>query len=468
MTAKVANERIIIPVLGLIMFIELLDGTVLQTSLPQIAFSLHVNPLDLKVALTIYLLAVGAFIPAAGWFAERFGTKCILLIATAGFLASSVACGISNTLVALTINRAIQGIFGAFMVPVARLLIVQLFKPRMGEVMAKIVPIFLLGPLIGPVLGGTITTYLNWRFIFFINVPIGLLIITLVYYKFPATDTKHKTAFDFSGFALLSIGLLAMLFAVDTVTLSSIKPFWKATVFAACLICFIFYYFHASKLTNKQLKHKKPVIDLTVFKNKHYLYFSLLLIFYQIFVLNIGFITTLYVQTQLQYTAMTSGLLFIPIILGVLTARAFLTYLNERFSLQKRLSYLLWITIVTQLLLSAMLLHFNLTLYILLLFISGCCNGHMFPTIQQHTYSHLKKQQNTPGSIINSAIKQLSQSFTVAIVAMLLIISSPHIQLHWNTVLPKLSYAIVMWVSAGCMATSGILLMRWFNKIKEA
>jgi MFS family permease len=110
------------------MLLEYMDVSVLNTSLPQIAFSLHVNPINLKVALTVYLLTFGAFIPAASWFADRFGVKQVLLVAISGFLLSSIACGLSINLLTLTLARAAQGIFAAFITPVARILIINIIK----------------------------------------------------------------------------------------------------------------------------------------------------------------------------------------------------------------------------------------------------------------------------------------------------------------------------------------------------
>ena len=210
-------KRLIMLTIGAVMMMESLDRSALNTSLPQIAYSLQVNPINLKIAITIYLLTLGAFIPVASWFSDRFGIKRILSFSIIGFLLMSIFCGISTGLIMITIFQALQGLFAAFTMPLARLLIVRLFSHDYVRAMATIGPLMLIGSMLGPLVGGMITTWLNWRFIFFLNVPLGLLAIFAIYHYFPKSKTRRVAKFDYLGFLILGSGLLLTLFAIDTI-----------------------------------------------------------------------------------------------------------------------------------------------------------------------------------------------------------------------------------------------------------
>jgi MFS family permease len=175
------RERLVPLIVACGLFMENLDSTVLATALPAIAKSLDVNPLRLNLAITAYLFSLAVFIPVSGWVADKFGARDVFRVAIGVFVAGSVLCGFSSSMVALVVARVIQGVGGAMMVPVGRLVVLRLV-PQAGLVRAMTylsVPA-LIGPVIGPPLGGLITTYGSWRWIFWINVPIGVLGIYLV------------------------------------------------------------------------------------------------------------------------------------------------------------------------------------------------------------------------------------------------------------------------------------------------
>src|SRR5690606_5161976 len=152
---------------------------------PQIAESFQINAINLKVAITVYLLSLGLFIPASSWLSDHLGAKKLLIISVSGFVISSIACGLSTNIVLLVIFRALQGIFGAFTMPVARLAMVRIFKGNMLAAMSVIAVVVTIGPMMGPLVGGFLTTYVSWRAIFFINMPIGILAIILIHLYLP-------------------------------------------------------------------------------------------------------------------------------------------------------------------------------------------------------------------------------------------------------------------------------------------
>src|SRR5450830_115859 len=203
------QRHVLIPlIVACALFMENMDSTVLATSLPAIARDIGENPLALKLALTSYLVALAIFIPISGWVADRYGSRTIFAAAIVVFLAGSLLCAVSSTLTYFVVARFIQGIGGAMMVPVGRLVLLKTV-PKSGLVAALnylTIPA-LLGPIIGPPLGGLITQYFNWRGIFLINVPISILGLFLVLRHIPNIREDELPPLDLRGFVLLGFGL---------------------------------------------------------------------------------------------------------------------------------------------------------------------------------------------------------------------------------------------------------------------
>jgi EmrB/QacA subfamily drug resistance transporter len=208
------------------LFMENMDGTVISTSLPAIASDLHQDPIVLKLALTSYLLTLAVFIPASGWIADRFGARTVFCSAIIVFTLGSILCGASNSLPTLIGARVFQGLGGAMMVPVGRLVLLRsIAKSDLVSAMAYLTVPALMGPLAGPPLGGFITTYFHWRWIFWINVPIGVLGVALTLKFIDNLREEAVPRFDFRGLALSGIGLLSLISGMS-VTGRGIAPFW--------------------------------------------------------------------------------------------------------------------------------------------------------------------------------------------------------------------------------------------------
>lgn len=250
------NPRLIALIVATALLMENLDSSVLSTSLPQIAVDLGANPIHLKLALTSYLLALAIFIPASGWAADRFGARLIFRLAIVIFAAGSIACGLSSTLPGLVAARVLQGMGGALMVPVGRLVVLR-SSPRAGLVgaLAWLTVPALIGPVIGPPLGGFVTTYFQWRWIFWINVPIAVLGLILATIYIPDIRMDRARAFDGRGFLLLGPGLVAALTGL-TVSGLGLAPglvIWSMTLAGFALVAL--YARHA-------FRSDDPLIDL--------------------------------------------------------------------------------------------------------------------------------------------------------------------------------------------------------------
>jgi EmrB/QacA subfamily drug resistance transporter len=200
------------------LFMENMDGTVLSTSLPAIAADLHQNPIVLKLALTAYMLTLAVFIPASGWVADRFGARTVFCLAIAVFTTGSILCGASASLGALIAARVFQGLGGAMMVPVGRLVLLRsVSKSEIVNALAYLTIPAMIGPVAGPPLGGFITTYFHWRWIFWINVPIGVLGIALALTFIENVREQKIAPFDFTGFLLSGFGLATLIFGFTLV-----------------------------------------------------------------------------------------------------------------------------------------------------------------------------------------------------------------------------------------------------------
>jgi EmrB/QacA subfamily drug resistance transporter len=207
------------------LFMENMDGTVIATSLPAIALDLHQDPIVLKLALTSYMLTLAVFIPASGWVADRFGARTVFCSAIVVFTLGSILCGASSSLSTLIAARVFQGLGGAMMVPVGRLVLLRSTKKSdLVSAMAYLTVPALIGPVAGPPLGGFITTYFHWRWIFWINVPIGILGVLLALRFIDNLREQAVPRFDFKGFVLSGVGLLSLISGLSMIG-RSIAPY---------------------------------------------------------------------------------------------------------------------------------------------------------------------------------------------------------------------------------------------------
>lgn len=254
-------HRNIVPVIvATALFMENLDATVLATSLPAIAKDLATNPIHLKLALTTYLLALAVFIPASGWAADRYGAKNVFRAAMIVFGLGSIACAISTGLWSLVAARVLQGIGGAMMAPVGRLIVWRAIPKAevIGAIAWLTIPA-LVGPVIGPPLGGFITTYFNWRWIFWINIPVAVAGVVLISRFIPAFREENPGEFDTRGFLLVGPGLSLFLTGVTLMGLGLVSGATVTLITLTGAALLTGYIVHA-------LKSQNPLIDLRLIK----------------------------------------------------------------------------------------------------------------------------------------------------------------------------------------------------------
>jgi MFS family permease len=197
-------------------FMENLDGTVIATALPQMAVSFGAHPVDLNLGMTVYMLTLAVFIPVSGWVADRLGARTVFSTAIAIFTLASMICGISNTLAQFTAARVVQGIGGAMMVPVGRLVVLRITEKKdLMRSMSYITWPGLMAPVLGPPLGGFITTYSTWRWIFYLNVPLGAIAMGLALWWTDNERENSERTFDWLGFALAGSACIAFMYGLE-------------------------------------------------------------------------------------------------------------------------------------------------------------------------------------------------------------------------------------------------------------
>ena len=241
---------------------ENMDSTVIATSLPAIAADIGTSPIALKLALTAYLVSLAIFIPVSSWMADRFGAKLVFRSAIGVFIVGSIGCASSGSLAEFVAARFVEGMGGAMMTPVARLVLVRATARRdLVSAMAWLTVPALIGPLVGPPVGGFITTYFSWHWIFLINVPIGLAGIWLAGRHLPHIPPLGHRPFDTVGFLLSAIAASGVVFGLSVVSLPALPPVVGLVTTLVGIVAGTLYLRHARRKTN-------PILDFSLFRNR--------------------------------------------------------------------------------------------------------------------------------------------------------------------------------------------------------
>ncbi|HGY3715588.1 TPA: MFS transporter [Citrobacter gillenii] len=244
----VENKRGLSPAALLVagaFFMEFIDGTVIATALPDMAKSFGVEAVDLNIGISAYLITLAVLIPASGWIADRFGARKVFSLALAIFTLASVLCGLSTSLEGFVAMRILQGMGGALMVPVGRLAVLRTTpKHQLITAIATLTWPALVAPIIGPPLGGFITSYANWRWIFFINLPLGLLAIALALRVIPDIHDDERRPFDIPGFIATSIAMVSLVYAMELLGAQHPPGWLTAGLLTLGVIMFLFALHH--------------------------------------------------------------------------------------------------------------------------------------------------------------------------------------------------------------------------------
>ncbi len=402
------SQRLLPLIVACALFIENMDSTVISTSLPAIAHDFGIGPIALKLALTTYLLSLAVFIPISGWVADRFGARPTFIVAIAVFLLGSIACASSGSLQAMVAARFLQGIGGAMMVPVGRLVLLRVVpKNELVQALSWLTIPALVGPMVGPPLGGFITTYFNWRWIFLINIPMGLLGIALAWRFIP--DIREPTPpLDWRGFALAGIGLALAMFGFSTLGRHMVSTQIALGSLAIGLIGLVGYVLHARR-------HPHPVLDLNLFRLRT---FRAGVVGGSLFRIGIGatpFLLPLMLQLGFGLSPLQSGLLTFVSAIGAMFMKTIAARVLKRYGFRR-------VLVVNALIASILLCGYGLfrpdTPHIFIigvLLVSGCFRSLQFTSLNAISYAEVESRRMGQASSLSGMMQQLSLSLGVAV-----------------------------------------------------
>ena len=412
-------DRILVPlIVASALFMETLDATVLSTALPAIAADFGESPINLKLALTSYLLSLAVFIPASGWLADRFGARLVFRVALIIFTLASIACGLSESIGELVAARVVQGIGGAMMVPVGRLVILRTVKKsELVSAFAWFAVPALVGPVMGPPLGGFITTYFEWRWIFWINVPVGIAGIVLATIFFPAIKRGLRERFDAIGFLLVAVGLASLVTALTSIGLGVLPTglVWPLLVVGiASLAGFVW---HSRRVDN-------PILDLNLLKLPTYRASIAGSLLFRIGVGATPFLLPLMLQLGFGKTPFESGAITFVIALGALTMKFLAVPILRRFGFKPVLVTTALLAGVFTALPGAFTLLTPLALMLGVLLISGFFRSLQFTSLNSIAYDEVPPESMSRASAMSSVVQQLALTIGISVAAIALSLTS--------------------------------------------
>jgi EmrB/QacA subfamily drug resistance transporter len=408
MALPASTQRLLPWLIAVAFFMESLDTTILNTGVPTIAAALHVAPLSMKSVLASYTLSLAVFIPISGWMADRFGTRRVFASAIGIFTLGSFLCGISGNIHLLVACRILQGCGGAMMVPVGRLTMVRTFaKSELIRAMSFVAIPGLIGPMLGPVTGGLIVAYFHWRMIFFVNIPIGLLGLYLVYRHLPDYREQHVDRLDVVGLLLFGSGIALLSYVLEVFgehTLSTVEILGLLALSVALLAG---YGWHATKTDH-------PMLRLMLFRIRTFRAAVSGSFLTRLGIGGIPFLFPLLYQVGLGFSPVQSGLFMMPQAIAAMSLKLTLPKILARFGYRTVLISNTIIIGLFILLFSTIGSHTPVWLIVLMVFCYGFFTSLQYTSMNTLVYADISEDDASSASSIASTLQQMSISFGVA------------------------------------------------------
>ena len=427
--------RLLVLLVSIGFFMQGLDTTIINTALPAIAASLNEDPLNMHSVVVAYVLSVAACIPLSGWLADRFGVRNTFFAAIVIFTIASLGCAFSTSLNQLLIFRVIQGLGGALLLPVGRLAMLKIIpRTQFLAAMSLMSLAGLIGPLIGPTLGGWLVTYMTWHWIFLINLPMGILGVIVTFKAMPNVKESTVKRFDFAGFILLVLAMVGLSLGIENFS-STQYAIWVSVVFITLgFVAAALYALHAHT-------HNHALFRSQLFKNKIYR-IGILGNFVARFGGNaLPFLLPLMLQVAFHFDPFLTGLMMIPTVLGSLASKPIIRPLIQRFGYRRVLlvnTCLVGLCIASFALSSAST---PLWLQTLHFFLFGIFNSLQFVSMNTLTLKDLPQQDASSGNSFLSMIMMLSMSIGVALAGTLVNVFTAYLgtdqivtAFHWTLI----------------------------------
>ena len=411
------NVDLVIILVAATFFMENLDGTIITTALPSMAKDFGVSAVDVASGMTSYLLTLAVLIPVSGWFSDRFGARRIFTLAIAIFTGASILCGLSDSLPMFIFARVLQGVGGALMVPVGRTVVLR-GTPKEGVIRAIALITWpgLVAPVVGPAIGGFITTYASWHWIFFINVPLGLIgILMSLYLLEPEKEIQHKP-FDYVGFILGGLALSTLIYGLELshhleknyiMVLATMGVFGFSTYFA---------YHHLRKCDH-------PLVDLKLLDIPTFSVSIEAGLFFRSTLAAIPFLMPLLFQLQFGMDPFAAGLMVLSIFIGNLAMKAVTSPILHRFGFKRVMIINGVLSILS--IIACIFIDPNMPISIIvaILFLNGIFRSMQFTSINTIGFADLAPGQISSASAITSASMQLGNTLGVALASLGLVVA---------------------------------------------
>ncbi len=400
-------------------FMESLDTTILNTAVPVVAKALAISPLNMKSVLASYTLSLAVFIPVSGWMADRYGTRRVFSSAIGLFTLGSLLCGLANDVHALVACRILQGCGGAMMVPVGRLTLVRTFpKFELVRAMSFVAIPGLIGPMLGPIAGGVIVDYLHWRAIFFLNLPVGVLGLIVVYLHLPDYKEETSRPLDMVGLILFGSGIALLSYVLEIFGEHSLNTAEVLGLLAISITLLFGYGLHAKRTAY-------PLLLLSLFRIRTFAAAVSGSFFTRLGIGGVPFLLPLLYQEGLGLTPVQSGLLITPQAAAALTTKFFVPKLLERLGYRT-------ILVSNTVILGLMLMLFATIgratpawLILLQAFCYGALASMQYTSMNTLAYADIAPERASNASSIASTLQQLSISFGVAAAGLTTIVFLP-------------------------------------------
>jgi EmrB/QacA subfamily drug resistance transporter len=403
-----ASKRLLPWLVAVAFFMESLDTTILNTAVPAISSALHVTPLSMKAVLASYTLSLAVFIPISGWMADRFGTRRVFASAIGLFTLGSFLCGISGDIHQLIAFRVLQGCGGAMMVPVGRLTLVRTFaKSDLLRTMSFVSIPALVAPMLGPIAGGLIVGYLHWRVIFFLNIPIGLAGLVLVYMHLPDYREKAARPLDVVGLILFGSGIALLSYVLEIFGEHSLSALEMSGLSALSLLLLTGYALHARTLSF-------PLLELKLFGIRTFRAAVSGSFFTRLGIGGVPFLLPLLYQVGLGFTAIESGLLIMPQAVAAMCMKTIMPRLLKRIGYRGVLVSNTLILGVLLMVFATIGLLTPVWLILLQAFLYGAFTSLQYTSMNTLVYADITEEDTSNASSIASTVQQMSISFGVA------------------------------------------------------
>ncbi|WP_165020825.1 DHA2 family efflux MFS transporter permease subunit [Dysgonomonas sp. ZJ279] len=403
-------------IVAIAFFMQGLDTTAVNTAIPAMARSFGTDVVHLSSGVTSYLIALAIFIPVSGWIADRFGTRRVFCTAIVLFIIASILCGSSQNLTQFVIFRIMQGMAGAMMTPVGRLAVLKATpKENLVVAMAYITWPALVAPILGPLVGGYLTTYWTWHWIFFLNIPFGIICVALAWHFIPKEEATEepKKRFDVVGFVLSGLALAGFMYGVELLSRPEVPYYVSMAIIVMGVLLLVFNVRYSKHISN-------PLIDYTVVKIPTYRVTIFTGSLSRMVIGVAPFLVPLMFQEAFGLSPFESGLLFLSTMAGNLVMKPITVWVMHRFSFRTVLIINGFMIVVFTLLTAILLPTTPKVLIVAVMFLSGMFRSMQFSSITTLAFVDIPQERMTTANTLYSTVQQMSTGMGIAMGAVFL------------------------------------------------